>query len=186
MSNVAEARLEQVGNGLAAVTEGWFVVSAREVPWVERDGFGKRARFELDGRLATGTEYEPVHFEQLGITLAVLQPGEPNGYYHGEAGQEDFLVLSGECIAVVEDQERHLRQWDFLHCPPWTKHIMIGAGDGPCVVLMTGARVEGGIVYPVSDIAAKHAASVETETDSPHEAYAHVGHWRPAVEKPEL
>src|SRR4051794_26104706 len=115
-----EARLAQVGNGLAAVTEGWFVVNARDAPWA--------------------------------------QPGEPNGYYHGEAGQEDFLVLSGECIAVVEGEERRLGQWDFLHCPPWTRHIMIGAGDGPCVVLMTGARVAGGIVYPVSEAAAKHGA----------------------------
>jgi uncharacterized cupin superfamily protein len=183
---VEEARLERVGNGIAAVTEGWFVVNARDAPWVERDGFGKRGRFELDGRLAAGTEYEPVHFEQLGITLTVLEPGEPNGYYHGEAGQEDFLVLVGECIAVVEGVERHLCQWDFLHCPPWTKHILIGAGTAPCTILMTGARVEGGIVYPVSDVAAKHGASVEAETTSPHEAYAHVGHWRPAAEKPEL
>jgi uncharacterized cupin superfamily protein len=181
-----EARLAQVGNGLAAVTEGWFVVNARDAPWVERHGFGKRGRFELDGRLAAGTAYEPVHFEQLGLTLTVLQPGEPNGYYHGEAGQEDFLVISGECIAVVEGEERRLGQWDFLHCPPWTRHIMIGAGNGRCFVLMTGARVEGGIVYPVSEAAAKHGASVEAETRSPHEAYAHVGHWQPAPEKPAL
>ena len=183
---VEEARLERVGNGIAAVTEGWFVVNARDAPWVERDGFGKRGRFELDGRLAAGTEYEPVHFEQLGITLTVLETGEPNGYYHGEAGQEDFLVLAGECIAVVEGVERHLCQWDFLHCPPWTKHILIGAGTAPSTILMTGARVEGGIVYPVSDVAAKHGASVEAETTSPHEAYAHVGHWRPAETKPTL
>jgi uncharacterized cupin superfamily protein len=181
-----EARLEQVGNGLAAVTPGWFVVNARDAPWVERAGFGKRGRFELDGRLAAGSPYEPVHFEQLGICLAVLEPGEPNGYYHGEAGQEDFLVLSGECMAIVEEQELHLRQWDFLHCPPWTKHIFVGAGDGPCLILMTGARVEGGILYTVSETAAKHHASVATETDSPNEAYAAVEHWRPADEKPPL
>ena len=181
-----EARLEPVGNGVAAVTEGWFVVNAREAPWVERPGFGKRGRFELDGRLAAGTDFEPVHFPQLGICLAVLEPGEPNGYYHGEAGQEDFLVLSGECLAIVEEQELRLRQWDFLHCPPWTRHIMIGAGDGPCVILMTGARVEGGIVYPVSEVAARHGASAEAETTSPREAYAHVPHWAPAEAKPEL
>jgi uncharacterized cupin superfamily protein len=181
-----EARLEPVGNGVAAVTHGWFVVNARDAPWVERQAFGSRGRFELDGRLAAGTDYEPVHFEQLGVTLSVLEPGKPSGMYHAEAGQEDFLVLSGECIAIVEEEERRLRQWDFLHCPPWTKHAFVGAGDGPCVVLMVGARVEGGIVYPVSEVAARHRASVETETRSPREAYAPYGHWLPAAEKPEL
>ena len=127
-----------------------------------------------------------MHFEQVGYSLAVLEPGKPSGMYHAESGQEDFPVLSGECIAIVEEQERVLRQWDFLHCPPWTKHVFVGAGDGPCVVLMAGARVDGGIVYPVSEVAARHGASVETETTSPHEAYARFGHWLPADEKPEL
>jgi uncharacterized cupin superfamily protein len=179
-----EARLEQVGNGLSPVTEGWFVLNAHDAPWVEREAFGRRGRFELDGRLAAGTGREPVHFEQLGVTLAVLEPGKPSGLYHGEAGQEDFLVLSGECIAIVEDEERRLRQWDFLHCPPWTNHILVGAGDGPCIVLMTGARVPGGIRYPVSAVAARYGASAEQETDSPREAYASFGHWLPAREKP--
>jgi uncharacterized cupin superfamily protein len=181
-----EARLEPVANGVAPATDGWFVVNALDAPWVEREGFGKRVRFELDGRLVAGTDREPVHFPQVGVTIAVLQPGEPNGYYHGEAGQEDFLVLSGECVAIVEEQERRLRQWDFLHCPSWTRHILVGAGDGPCAILMLGARVEGGIVYPVSETAARHGASAERETDSPHEAYAKVGHWVPAAEKPQL
>ena len=181
-----EARLEPVANGLAAVSEGWFVVNAADAPWVQREAFGLRGRFELDGRLAAGTGYEPVHFGQLGVTLSVLEPGKPSGMYHAEAGQEDFLVLSGECIAIVEEQERPLKQWDFLHCPPWTKHILVGAGDGPCVVLMVGARVEGGIVYPVSETAARHGASVEAETGSPAEAYAEYGHWLPAPEKPQL
>ena len=183
---VPEARLRTTRFGLVPDGDGWFVLNARDAPWVEREGFGKRGRFEFDGRLAAGTPYEPVHFPQLGICLTVLQPGEPNGYYHGEAGQEDFLVLSGECIAIVEEQERPMKQWDFLHCPPWTRHILVGAGDGPCVILMTGARVEGGILYPVSEIAARHGASAAAETDSPHEAYAHVGHWAPAAEKPSL
>ena len=181
-----EAKLEPVANGVSPVTDGWFVVNAHDVPWVEREGFGQRGRFELDGRIAAGTGYDPMHFSQVGVTLAVLEPGKPSGMYHGEAGQEDFLVLSGECIAIVEDEERRLQQWDFLHCPPWTKHILVGAGDGPCVVLMTGARVEDGIVYPVSEVAARHGASVAEETRSPQEAYAPFGHWAPAAEKPTL
>jgi uncharacterized cupin superfamily protein len=184
---VEEARLEQVGNGLAPVTEGWFVVNARDAAWVERPAAGgQRTKFELDGRVAAGTGHEPVLFEQAGYSLSVLQPGQPSGFYHGEAGQEDFLVVAGECLAIVEDEERTLRQWDFLHCPPWTPHVLVGAGDGPCVVLMAGARVPGGIVYPVSEVAARYGASVEAETRSPHEAYAPVGHWQPAVEKPAL
>jgi len=183
---VDEARLEPVGNGRAAVTEGWFVVDARDAPWVQREPFGFRGRFELDGRLAAGTGFDPVHFEQLGIGLAVLEPGKPSSMYHGEAGQEDFLVLSGECVAIVEEQERPMRQWDLLHCPPWTKHVLVGAGDEPCVVLMAGARVEGGIVYAVSEVAARYGASVSAETGSPHEAYAQYEHWQPAVTKPQL
>ena len=60
--------------------------------------------------------------------------------YHEESNQEDFLVLHGECIAVIEEQERPLRQWDFVHCPPGTRHVFVGAGDGPCAILMIGAR----------------------------------------------
>jgi uncharacterized cupin superfamily protein len=182
-----EARLEQVGNGLAPVTDGWFVVNARDAAWLQRDGAGgRRAKFELDGRVAAGTDLEPVMFGQVGYALEVIAPGEPSGMYHGEAGQEDFLVLAGECVAIVEEQERHLEQWDFLHCPPWTNHVFVGAGDTPCVLLMVGARVPGGIVYPVSEVAARYGASVAAETRSPHEAYAPFGHWRPAAEKPEL
>ena len=65
----------------------------------------------------------------------MLGPGEPIGMYHWETDQEDFLVLSGEALLIVEGQERPLRQWDFVHCPPKTEHMIVGAGDGPCVVL---------------------------------------------------
>ena len=93
--------------------------------------------------------------------------------YHGEDAQEDFLVLSGECLLLVEGQERRLRAWDFVHCPPWTEHIFVGAGDGPCLVLAVGARVKGrGIRYPVNTLAQKHAAGVDVETTVPSEAYA--------------
>ena len=103
----------------------------------------------------------------------MLEPGQPNGLYHGEATQEDFLVLAGECLLLVEGEERRLRAWDFFHCPPDTEHIVVGAGDAPCVVLMTGARRPGRpIHYPVSELALRHHAGVEVATDSPREAYA--------------
>jgi uncharacterized cupin superfamily protein len=103
-------------------------------------------------------------------------PGQRNGLYHRERGQEDFLVVSGECVLVIEGEERHLRAWDFVHCPSWTHHVFVGAGDGPCVIVMTGSRADGfEVVYPVDDVAAKHGASVRDETSSPKEAYAAFG-----------
>ena len=114
-----------------------------------------------------------VEFTQFGINITVLEPGQPNGLYHGEDGQEDFLVLFGECLLLVEGEERRLRAWDFVHCAPQTEHIFVGAGDGPCVILMAGARSEDDRGhYPVSELAARYGASVEEETSDPEQAYA--------------
>lgn len=55
--------------------------------------------------------------------------------YHWETETEAFLVLSGEAVPIVEGEERPLCQWDFVHCPPKTKHVIVGAGDGPPVIL---------------------------------------------------
>ena len=163
---VPEARLEQTDDGLAAAGDGWFVVNARENRWYHAEG--RAALCDLEG---------DAPFPQLGINISVLQPGESLGLYHWEADQEDFLVLSGEALLLVEEQERPLRQWDFVHCPAHTKHIVVGAGAGPSVILAVGARVDsvdnedwGG--YPVSEVAARHGLSVEQETSKPDEAYA--------------
>src|SRR4051794_2903733 len=126
----------------------------------------------------------PYELPQIGYTIAVLRPGRPSGLYHREANQEDFLVLSGACTLLVEGQERPLQAWDFVHCPPHTEHILVGAGDGPCVVLMIGAR-EGwpkkGIVYPRSELALGHGAGAPSDSTVPAEAYAAVGfpRWKP-------
>ena len=115
-------------------------------------------------------------FPQVGINLFVLGPGEPIGMYHWEADPEDFLVLSGEALLIVEGEERPLRQWDFVHCPPGTKHMILGAGDQPCVVLATGGRSHqtpeewGG--YTVDEVALRHGAGVEEATIDAEEAYA--------------
>jgi uncharacterized cupin superfamily protein len=160
--SIREARLESLPEGLGADGPGWFVVNARAARWWERNGLGRWCDLEGDG-----------DFGELGIRIAVLGPGQPTGMYHGEVGQEDFLVLSGECLLVIEGEERHLKAWDFVHCPPWTEHVFVGAGDGPCAIVAVGARTAGrDIVYPVNDAAAKHGASVESETRSPREAYA--------------
>ena len=101
-----------------------------------------------------------------------MQPGQPSCRYHSEPVQEDFLVLYGECISIVDNEERVLHQWDFLHCPARSEHVFVGAGDGPCAVLMIGCRREDACHYAVNERAARYGASVSTETDDPTEAYA--------------
>lgn len=162
MSVVEEARLERTEDGAVPQGEGWFVVNAREAPWWHTDAFGSSCGFEGEAR-----------FAEFGINIHVLSPGEPNCMYHGENAQEDFLVLFGECLLIVEGEERPLRQWDLVHCPAWTEHVFVGAGSGPCGILMVGARPENEeLRYPVVDVARKHNAGVETETSSGREAYA--------------
>ena len=168
-----EARLENYGSGLAPATEGWFVVNARDATWLTHDFFGASCVFESPD----------AEFTDLGVRLSVLQPGQPNGYYHGEETQEGFLVLHGECLLLVEGEERRLRAWDFFHCPNGTEHIIVGAGSGPCVVLMTGNRKPGRpIHYPVSELALGNQAGVEVATNSPSEAYA--GYPDERIERP--
>ena len=157
-----------------------------DAAWLTSPVFGARCVFEADTPVVRRRPELGVHrFPQLGVTLQVLQPGQSSGLYHAETAQEDFLVLAGECLLVVEGEERPLRAWDFVHCPPGTAHVFVGAGDGPCVIFMTGARRPGKeIVYPSSDIARRHGAGVEQETRSPAEAYAPFPHWQP--ERPEI
>jgi uncharacterized cupin superfamily protein len=156
--------MEHGRHGKRPAGEGWFVVNAREAAWVRNERFGAGVTFEGDAR-----------FPQLGVNVQVLWPGQPNGYYHAEDAQEDFLILRGACTLLVEGQERRLRAWDFVHCPPHTAHIFVGAGDEPCVLLAVGARRPGdGIVYPVSGLALRHDAGVARETTDADVAYAAV------------
>ena len=115
-----------------------------------------------------------VHFPEVGFNISVLQPGRPGCLYHGEENQEGFLVVSGECLLLVEGEERQLGPWDFFHCPPWTEHVLVGSGAGPCVVVAVGARNPGSrVVYPRSEVAERHGASAVKTTESSTEAYAH-------------
>jgi uncharacterized cupin superfamily protein len=164
-----EARLEETDGGLAPATEGWFVVNVRDGRWMTNDVLGDA--FIVEG--------DDVSFPQVGYTIGILQPGQAGGRYHRESAQEDFLVLAGECLLLIEEEERPLKAWDFVHCPPDTNHSFVGAGDGPCVIFMTGARLEDkGIVYPRSELAIRHGAGVETDTSSPAEAYAPFPKWK--------
>jgi uncharacterized cupin superfamily protein len=169
----SEARLEQTEHGLVNDGDGWFVLNAREARWWHTEGRSAICDFEHENDV-----------RQLGLNLSVLEPGQSMGMYHWEAAQEDFLVLSGEALLIVEGEERPLRQWDFVHCPPGTKHIILGAATGPCVVLAVGARTHDGPVwggYAVDEVARRHDVSVERETNDAREAYAQLprrGHAR--------
>jgi uncharacterized cupin superfamily protein len=169
---VEEAGLEKQDVGLVPVTEGWFVVSIPDAAWVTNEERGDACIFEGD----------EAPFPDVGFTLAVLQPGQSGGRYHLEANQEDFLVLAGECLLLIEGEERPLEAWVFVHCPPNTEHAFVATGDGPCVIFMTGARKgwpdKKGIVYPRSEVALRHGAGVEVETTSPAEAYAPFPKWQ--------
>jgi uncharacterized cupin superfamily protein len=159
---VPEAPLTDAGSGLAPAGDGWFVVNVAEAAAIDTGRFGAGVRFE-------GRE----RFPELGINVRVVQPGQPASMYHREDAQEAFLVLRGECVAVVEDEERPLRAGDLLHMPPGTAHVVVGAGDGPCTILMVGARkADQRLSFPASEPAARHGASVARDTDDAAEAYA--------------
>lgn len=142
------------------------MLNARETRWRDYGPLGVNCDFE--GKRP---------FKQLGINLNVLEPGEPMGMYHRENHQEGFLVLAGECLLIVEGEPRPLRSWDYFHCPGGTAHIIVGAGNGPCVVLALGARGgRKGIVYLVDAVALDHDAGAEEETKKSAEAYARFPH----------
>jgi uncharacterized cupin superfamily protein len=143
----------------------WFIANATTATWRGAPGWGRSVSFERDG----------VRFQDYGLNVHTIAPGERSTMYHGEGGQEDFLVVSGECLAIVEGEEHTLRQWDLLHCPAWTRHGFVNTGDAPCTLVMVGARRAGeetDCVYPVEPLAVRHGAGVQAETTSPDEAYA--------------
>jgi uncharacterized cupin superfamily protein len=172
---IDEARLEDVGSGLAPTSPGWFVVNVGEAAWVRNEAMGARCVFESSERvLSERPDLEPQWFTQTGFTLAVLEPGKRSGMYHAESSQEDFLVLQGTCVLVIEEQERPLRAWDFVHCPPQTKHVLVGAGSSPCLVIAVGARAHDELGFPADEVAKRHSASVEEDTLDGDAAYADV------------
>lgn len=160
---VQEAQLQETPYGRYVTNEGWFVHNLGEALAV---------RFPRGDALYP-LEPQEAPFRDLGVNVRVLAPGVASAMYHAEDAQEGFLVLHGECLLVVEEEERTLRRWDYFHCPPMTRHVLVGAGEESCIVLMIGSRREQEeLVYPVSEIAARHGASVPAETRDPDEAYA--------------
>jgi uncharacterized cupin superfamily protein len=162
---VSEAQLEATEEGLVPKGDGWFVLNARDARWYHAEGRSAVCDFEGEA-----------DFSQLGINVGVLEPGQFMAMYHWEADQEDFLVVSGEALLIIEGEERPLRAWDFVHCPPETKHTIVGAGSGPCIVVAVGSRQHqdgpgwGG--YTVDEVALRHGAGVDEETNEPQQAYA--------------
>jgi uncharacterized cupin superfamily protein len=159
-----EAEIVQSEHGRQPGGPGWFVLNLRDVPWETTERGGTWSMLD--------TRETP--FGQFGIGVHLLPPGEAPGFYHWESDQEGFLVLSGECVLIVEGEERRMGQWDYFHCPPGTRHIMVGAeGDEVCAVLMVGARTKGKLIhYPADPVAARHGVSVQRDAESPAEAYA--------------
>jgi uncharacterized cupin superfamily protein len=162
------AKLERTEYGLVPTSDGWFVLNAADARWRRRDGRGLLC--ELEGEL---------DFPQIGINIQVLGPGEPMAMYHWEADQEDFLVVYGEAVLVIEGEEQPLRHWDFVHCPGRAAHTIIGAGEGPCVIVAVGARIDtrgdNWGAYPVDETARRHGASADEATSEPKTAYARFG-----------
>ena len=168
---VPEAELEQTEAGLVPKSPGWFVMNARDARWYDKPGLGHSLPLTGDDEYQAET-----FFPMLGMAIRVVEPGEPSTTYHWETEQEDFLVLSGEALLIVEGQERPLKQWDFVHCPPETKHAFVGAGDGPCVLLCVSSRQfqkDGPWgYYCVDETAAGYNASSPEETQDGNVAYA--------------
>jgi uncharacterized cupin superfamily protein len=168
---VPEAELEDTGTGLVPATAGWFVMNARDARWRDQPGRGHSVP------LTGADEYEAeTFFPMLGMAIRIMNPGEPADTYHWETEQEDFLLLSGEALLIVEGQERRLKPWDFVHCPPETRHAFVGAGDRPCVLLCASSRQfqkDGPWgFYCVDETAARHNASSPEETQDNALAYA--------------
>jgi uncharacterized cupin superfamily protein len=169
---VPESKLEQTEHGLVPQGAGWYVLNMRDAEWRHADGRGAVCVIsdDFEGWRRASNE--------LGVNAFVLGPGEPMAMYHREADQEDFLLLSGEAVLVVEGEERPLRAWDFVHCPSHTAHVLVGAGTGACLVLAVGSRAHdgqpGSLVFPADDFAGRHGASVAQDTTDGGAAYASV------------
>jgi uncharacterized cupin superfamily protein len=156
-------------DGGVPVTAGWFVVNVRDARWLH-NRMRSVCRFGGEGE---------AHFDDLGVSLYHLQLGQSMSLYHHEAGQEDFLVLRGECTLIIDGQERALGQWDFVHCPPRTAHTIV-AESRPALILAVGARKERGSArYPVEPVAIAHDAGVPDESTPATEVYASFGELSP-------
>jgi uncharacterized cupin superfamily protein len=157
-----EAEITETEAGKVAGSDGWFIMNLADMAWAGFEGGGKWASWETPEH----------HSQMLGWGVHVLWPGDAPGHYHAESDQEGFLVLSGECIAIVEGEERRMGPWDVFHCPPGTAHITVGAGDGPCALVMVGTRSPDKTIDYIPDAtAARYGHAVPEHTHDPKVAY---------------
>jgi uncharacterized cupin superfamily protein len=161
--------MESREHGLEPATDGWFILNAADaVGWSRKEG-ATHVFFESDDS----------EFPHFGIGIAQLAADVPNCLYHREDRQEGFLVLEGEPLLLIEGEERRLKQWDYVHCPPDAEHVVVGPGT----VLMIGDRSpDEKVHYPVSELAGKYGASAVEPSDDPKEAYPAAGwsrDWKP-------
>ena len=164
-----EAEMESTEAGRRPEGDGWFVVNVADTAGETR----------MDGAIIASFENGDRPFPHFGINVTVLDDGVPNCLYHREGLQEAFLVLDGEPLLLIEGEERRLRKWDFVHCPPGATHVFVGPG----VILMVGARgPDDELHYPRDELAAKHGASAAADSGVSKEAYTAAGwsrEWRP-------
>src|SRR4051812_40436378 len=102
-----EAGIGDTDEGRLPADDGWFILNLGEMAWETVPGFGAWRGFDWSGQRPG-----------IGVHVHVLQPGQTSGLYHAEDAQEGFIVLSGECLAIVESEQRRMRQWDYFHSPP--------------------------------------------------------------------
>lgn len=169
LPSIPKARLRKTKNGHVQTSKGWFILNASKARWWKNKKFGLICDFEGEPK-----------FVEYGVNIHVVYPGQPNCHYHAEEDQEDFLILSGRCKVILEGKEYPLKQWDLVHCPHWTKHVFVGAGRGPCVILMMGGRSGKKIYYPMDRVAAKYGATPRKPTPKPKTSYKECPPWKPA------
>jgi uncharacterized cupin superfamily protein len=151
-------------------TDDWSVTHVRDASWFGNPSFGSAAAFDPQRR-----------HPHTSINLFVLEPGKPNCLYHRENAQEDFLVLSGRCTALVNGEKRELRTWDLLHCGPGVDHVLIGT-DAPCAVLAIGHKHPNHeVFYPESPEARARGAESPEPTTDPRVAYRDAGRREPVA-----
>lgn len=160
------ARREDGRRGLRPTPGGGFILHVDDAQWLDN---GLTARCLLDRQ--DGVE----RFEQYGVNVQYLRPGQPNCRYHREFEfDETMLALDGSGVVLVEGEERPVRAGDVIHCPAGTGHVFVASPDHPLVLFLLGTRdanvAEWG-EYPADERAATYGASVETTTPQPEVAY---------------
>jgi hypothetical protein len=147
---VPESQLEKTEHGLVSKGEGWFVLNKRDAVWRHVDGRGASASLAPISK-ASGNSSSSASIRSCSGS------GRTDGHVPLEGRSGGLPRGVGEAVLIIEGEERQLRAWDFVHCPPNTKRVIGGAGSGPCFVIAVGAREHDslcvtGVVYVIKSI----------------------------------